>query len=802
MIPLKLALRRLVQRRWSNLALVAMLGLAAGLNAILFGPLDALTHDPVLERVHVLTGQPPGAPRLSYAFGPAEVALLEAHGGDLFAHTGAFIGEADTLVDRDGKPVHVAVMRMRADSFPLLDGEAMLGRVFTREDEARPDARVLVLSHALWRDRFGADPGIVGTQVRLADGLLEVVGVMPPGFRHGSAQAWRPVRQAIAGSVDWAHRFNILLERREGVDPASLDARLDALSQRFREAAPRGHYPEGWRLSAPAAMQLWNGDNRNIAAIAFTAGAVLFLVACINVGSLMLARLQQARLEFALAGALGAPASRVLRPHLIEAALLGLAVAAVASAIFAFGSAQVAAWMPPGFQFTPGPRALPMIAASALCVFVLGGLLPARQAARVVDVSVIRSGSRSVGLAPGGARAARVRVVAQIAFSCAIAVVAIGFLLGLGATLSRDAGFARGDAQRELLTARVTLPASRYPDRASVIAFWERALAAVEAQPQVEAAGLLHALFMRLGTPPIARVSAGARDAMDADYFFASPGAFEALRMRVLAGRGPAPQDRSDAEPVLVINRSLAEILGGVDTALGSSLAIEGDLPGSARRRVVGVVDDVPFERPDGAPRASIYVPMAQGVVLRSEEAPRSPSFVVAGHGDVATLAEALRTALAQVDPELALHDVASMRERIDRVVSGQRFGAQAIGTFALATLATAALGLFAALSFQVAQRRRGIALQMAIGASPRRVLSSVLGEGLRVGGLGTAIGLALGLASSWVVASRLPNLPVIGSVGSLALLALAVVLCALAASAWPALRAARTAPVDAMRDD
>lgn len=801
MLSLRLALRRLAQRRWSSLAIVAMLGLATGSNAVLYGALDALTHDPNLERVHVLTGQPPEAARPSYAFGPAEVALLEQHGDTLFSHIGAFVHEADTLIDRDGRPQHIGVTSMRAASFPLLGGErALLGRFYGAEDESTPDARVLVLSHALWQQHFGADPQIVGREVRLAGGSYTVIGVMPASFEHGQSRAWRPLRQAISGSTDWSHRYNILLKRRADLSPEAMAAPLAALSQRLVEAAPVGHYPQGWRLQAPEAMPLWNGDNRRIAALAFAAGLLLLLVASANVGNLMLARLQQARLEFALTSALGASIARVLRPHLVECLLLCAGIAALAAALYGIAGEHVLALLPPEFRYTPDWRVLPVMLALVLGVFVIAGLLPALRAARRIDLEAIRGGARSVG--PGAARGRRgaALVVAQVALTAAVAVLALGITLGLYASLQRDAGFDPGSAERSVLTARITPPPSRYPDRAAVVDFWERLRARVATAPEIEAAGIFHALFMRLGTPPVARLDIAADEGLEADYFFASAGAFDALGMRLLSGRLVADSDRADAEPVVLINRRLAQTLGGVERALGSTLAIEGDQPLGLRRRIVGVVEDVPFERPHSTPRASVYVPYAQGVVLRSLEAPRAPSIVIRGRGDAAAQLRVLNAALAEIDPELAVFEVRSLHERVQQVVGGQRFGAAAIGAFALATLGIAAVGLLAMLSFQVAQRRRQLALQLALGATPRRLLGEVLGEGLRIGGTGLAIGVVAGIGAAMAVTASLPAMPVVTSAPALALLAALVLLASALASLLPALRAARTLPAEALR--
>jgi putative ABC transport system permease protein len=545
------------------------------------------------------------------------------------------------------------------------------------------------------------------------------------------------------------------------------------------------------------------GDSRPVLAVLTGAVALMLLLACANVASLILARGAARRRELAVRAALGASRFRMLRQLLTESALLSLAGAA-AGLLVAFWAHQA--------LIAFGGRALPRLdqlsldravfgfaAALALGTTIVFGLLPALQTARGEDASSLIDGDR--GGIGAKTRLRRVLVVCQVA-AAIVLMVAAGLLIKSFVRLtSVPGGF---DAQN-LLTVRVSLPASRYPGRAEIAAYFTRLVNGAAALPGVRSAGAGSGLPLAAASGDWSfdiegRPRIGTRYPGAADWYVVTPGYFETLGVPLERGRLPAASDDSAATNVVVINEATARALFSNEDPIGRRIRFSrGSGVEQPWRTVVGIVGDVRFRGLETPPRPEVFMPYQQFVHFAAGGQARSMTLIVKVDRAPLSLVPALRAVLRDLDPEVPPASIIDMASVVSDSVSDRRLNAVLFASFGGLALTLALTGLYGLMAYSVAQRTRELGVRMALGAPRRTVLSMVMAEGIRL----VLAGAAIGLAAALFLATRLgPMLydvePRDLSVVAAATTLLAVV--ALAASAIPARRATRVDPVIALR--
>lgn len=699
----------------------------------------------------------------------------------------------------DGDPVQARVVRITPAALRILGVPAMHGRTFTA-DEAEPGGpAVALISHGLWRQRFGGDAGVIGGTMTLDDTEFTVVGVMPPDFDYpdSETQVWYPLRfTAEDRDVRHSHRWNVLgrLGTEAGIERAQAD--MDALARSI--AAEHPQHMAGWGVNVVPLRGDLVGDVRPLLLVLFGVVGVVLLIACANLVNLLLARALNREHEIAIRGALGASRGRLVRQLLTESGVLALIGGGLAVAVVALGLDLLVGLAPPDIPLLDDVRVsgamLAFAAGITVLVTLLFGLVPALR----MPAQGLRSGLAS-GTLRGGVRHGRLQsalIVGEVALSLVL-LVGAGLLARSFMILHAvDYGF----EPREVLAVGVDLPHSRYDTHASQVAFYDRLLERVRAVPGVASVGstseapvvgFANSYTFRIDGRPAADPSGYEDDEL---LHAVTPGYFDALRIPLVRGRVFGEADRADAPPVIAISQSLARKHWPDENPIGERLSFSDDGPWF---EIVGVVGDTRHFGLDRESPPALYIPYKQKswewlswqvLMLRAE----------AGV-DPATLTPSVRAAIHELDPALPLDPLLTLEDAYAETTARRGFALTLVGAFAALALLLGSLGLYGILAYGVAQRRREIGVRMALGATEQDVLGRVLRRGLGLALLGVAIGLAGAFATSRLLSSLLygisPTDPATFVGVSLLLASVALL-----ASWLPARRATRVDPMTALR--
>ena len=809
------ALRQLT--RTPSFTLIALLTLAIGIGAstAVFGLIDATLLRPLPyrapDRILMLWRKAPPSVSVGYSEVPWNRAdyLEFAHSATSLQAVAAFKADSFNLTG-SGQPQLLTGMRATAGFFKALGVDPALGRTFT-EDEDRPGgAPVTVLSDALWRAQFGADPAIVGRVIRLNGIAHLVVGVMPPEFAF-------PRAEEMPGSFDFPRRvqlwvpgalqrgpaipaetadYAVVARMEDGAALPDVQRDLDAHEQAMNAQFPQGR---GWfhTVPMPLAEQAASSTRRPLL---FLFGAVLLvlLIACANVTNLLLARSMAREREFTLRAALGASRPRIIRQVLTESLVLSLLGAAGG-----VGLAQAAL----SLTIAYGPRDIPRLgeatfdgrvfgfAVAISCLTaILAGIAPAVGAAtRDIGESLKRSGARTIGGATWS-RLRQVLLAGEVALALVL-VIATGLMTRTFLhLLNVDPGF---HAER-VLTFQLSLPQVKYPDAAAAAQLYTKVRASLAAIPGVEAVGIVQTIPMAGATDASGlrfpdRPAVGGRNRGFANYTVASPGYLRAVGTPVLRGRDFRESDDASAPPVTIINSTMAKKYWPNADPIGKQVG-----PGSLKypaATVIGIAADVKHLSLREDPQPEMYVLYTQKVY---------PSLlvmnaVVEARVEPASLTAASRAAVQAVDPNLPIANVETLTGIVDDSLTAQRFAMMLLTGFGMVALALASVGLYGVVSYAVGQRTQEIGVRMALGAGRREIFTFILRQGAAPALLGIPIGLALAGAVGRVLARFLYGVQPLDPLTYAAVPVLLVVI-AFVAAAVPARRATRLDPLTALR--
>src|SRR5262245_13891823 len=666
-----------------------------------------------------------------------------------------WINTAQNLTDA-GEPVRLPVGLVSANTFDVLGVRPLLGRTLVPDDEQLNGPSVAVLGFGLWHGQFGGDSAIFGRRIMLNDVAVEVVGVMPEGFRlptDFTADAteptalWRPLRLANLNRT--AHTFYAAAVLAPGQTPATATAELRAITGRLTE---RGEYDRQMHFTAFAAGldEEIRGELRPAMWLLTGAVGFLLLIACVNVANLLLVRGDARVREMAVRTAVGASPMRLVRQLFTESvvlavlgAVLGLALAAVALRVLIRVDAMS---LPP---LAPVRLDWPVVAFTlllAVATTLLFGLAPALRTLHA-DLESLRGEQ----YATAGRRRQRLRgalVTGQVALAVVLVIGAGLMIRTLAALGNVDLGF----TPERVLTMRVTIPGTRYDTGERVATFFDELQARVRALPGVEAAGVMRALPLSstIGDYEVDIEGYGESPGREAKGHaqVVSHGAFEAMGMRLVRGRWFTDADTITSAPVAVVNETMARTYWTDPAAVvGGRLRL-----GSAANRpwatVVGIVAD---ERDDGVTaivKEKFFIPHIQWPVATSGGDPiRSVFVVVRTAGDPMSVAGAIRSEIKQMDASIPVGDVRSMRDVVAASLATPRLTGLLLGTFAMIALALAAVGIYGVLAYLVSRRTREIGIRLAIGADPSQMLGMVVGYGVSLAAAGIIVGLAAALA-------------------------------------------------------
>jgi predicted permease len=712
------------------------------------------------------------------------------------------IGRSQRNLTGESEPRQVSVAAV-SDGFPATVGvQPALGRMFAREEFTPGRDRVALIGHALWTSRFGADPDAVGRAVTMDDQPYTVIGVMPPGFLFPEPgyDLWVPMPLTAADRQNRSGHMLLAVGRlKPGVNVAAASRELHGIA-----AALGTQYPSSnrdWDVSVQLARDALVGDTANVLLAVMGAVALLLLVACANVAGLLLTRGFARGRELAIRTALGAGRVRLVRQLLTESVLLALAAGAVGLAL-AWAIQPLAAALRPPDLLTWKPiavdaRALVFALATTMAAGITFGTLPAVVASRA-DFGTLAS-TRAAGRGASHLRQG------LIAFEVALALTLVVGAALLGEALTRLTAIDPGFEPAGVVTMTVSLPEGRYPSDPSVDAFYDRLFERLRALPGVRASGATTALPLSGSTSvrPYRIVGGPSGDDRPiAHYRIIMPGYFEAMRIPVRAGRTFDVRDTAERPLVAIINEKLAREAWGRRSAVGQRITVGGsnDLWGV----VVGVIADVRHFGPGSDAPAEMYWPAAQidameGATLRKLR--RNMTLVVSAAGDPMTVVPAVRRTVAGIDPEQPIASVRTMTSLMSASLSLVRGGAWLVSIICVTTVLFALLGVFGAAAHNVVQRRRELAVRIALGAGPRSVARLVVRSALNgaLVGIGGGVALALGLGKAFaalIAGVRPPGML------TFAAAAVAVAAAALAACWLPARRASRIDPMKTLRTE
>jgi len=685
---------------------------------------------------------------------------------------------------------------------------ALHGRVFTLDENAGGRLAV-VLSNAFWHSRFGGDPSVIGRAVRLNGGPVTVVGIMPEHFElhfprdsnvPNQVQAFLAFPNRLERAPRTLYYLRLLARTQAGARALQVQSELNSIAAELRQAYPE-YAAENMRfeyvpLHADAVREL------RPALVALFAGAgLVLLICCVNIANLLLTRANQRRREFAVRSAIGASQGRVLRQLLAESAVLSLVGAGLGVLLGHFGLQLLRAWQPAHLtRIADASIAWPVLLFIAVIVVACAtifGLTPVFEWRRRNLADTLRESGRGA-LTPVRRRLRAALITAEITLGL-ILLIGAGLMIQ---TLANLRSVRPGYEPTQLLTFSVELPGARYPGDKQRLQFfdnWERALTAI---PGVESVGGISHLPLDdypnwYGSYRVEGIPAESSKALLADHRAVTAGFLPAMGARLIEGRFFTPQDRESGMQVAIVDSVLARTTWPGKSPVGQRIEFEHYDNGRFVPRwaeVVGVVENLRHHGLTTPARGQIFVPYPQS------SRPHL-SFAVRTTLDPSSLAEPIRAALRQLDPEVAASRFQPMTVYVERALGPAGFSALLSGVFAALALALAAVGVYGVVSYSVSQRFSEMGLRAALGASASDIQRTVLGEGVRMSIAGIVLGVIGSLAVSRYFEALVYGITVLDA--PTYLVSVIVVLAAALAGCWiPARKAASANPADALRAD
>ena len=808
------AFRSLVRSPGFTLTVSLLLGLGVAATTTLFALINAVILKPLPygdpEQLVMLWESNVPQNRLREGPAPGQVNDWAASNDAFESLTGWWTAQA-TLRGRDGS-APVQGVQVTKGFFEVFRRAPLLGRTFSGDDyigrPSIPSGRaggaepILVLSHRLWQS-LGADPALVGGTLFVEGRNWRVIGVMPADFAVPDLNAafWTPwdMRESYNGprfpdGPPREARFLRAVGRlKPGLTLEAAEDRMAVLAARLAADHPRTN--AGWSVQLVPLRDELIRSSRTELLLVFGAVFCLLLLVCANVASLSVARSAARAREMAIRLALGAGRTRIVREHLAETALCAVLTAFVAIVFTTVSMGAAIAFAPADIprlnEVEVNASVVWFSIATAVLATIIGVFLPGLRGSATAIASTLKDGAPVSG--QNASRVRRALVVAEIAVTVVL-LVGAGLLARSFAGLQRvDPGF---DVQN-LLVLRIAPDVTRYKGAPLVTDYFGRVFNSIGELPGVASAAAVTVLPMSTIGSDFYRPYwlEGARPAGNAEaqanVRMATPGYFNTLGLPLVSGREFSAQDAIDAPRVIIINESLARIAWKGEDPVGRSLILDYQ-GGATARQVVGVVRDARYKGPRSDPSPEIFIPHAQNPYLVMNVLVRTTI-------DPAALAQSARAQALKVDPDQPVHSVTTMERLLAATMQEDRFAMLFVALFAAAGLLTAATGVYALLAYTVAQRRREIAVRMAIGASSSSVAWLIVMESLTLALVGCVLG-ALGVAAVSQLARSI--LFGIAPQDPLTLVTTAAVLftVVLAASWLPARRAARINPVAAMR--
>jgi putative ABC transport system permease protein len=809
---IRYGIRGLLKRPAFTAVAIITLALGIGANTAIFSVVNAVVLRPLPyaepDRLMTLWETMPGTDRRSV--GPGNFVDWRTQNQTFQDMAAAFY--ANFNLTSDGEPDRIDGATITSNYMSVLGASAQLGRTFQADDDDHQDRSVVLISDGLWKQRFGADPNVVGRDITIDETPHTVVGVMGRGFQYPAhSELWVLGRNRSAVPVsliarapenDWAHErdahfITVIGRLKPGVTLSQAQSDIAGISRRLEQEYPKSNGGLGSNVVALHTQTV--GDVRRMLFILLGAVGFVLLIACTNVANLMLARATQRDREIAIRTAVGASRRRLIRQLLTESLLLSIA-GGVAGLVVSVWAVDLFIKLSPGDipRLSEASVDLRLLGFTLLVSLLTGvgfGLLPAFQATRTNLNTALKEGgtTASEGRQRRGAR--NILVVTEIALA---QVLLVGAAL-LGISYLRVTRIDPGFNPDRVLTAKIAPSNKKYPDLKSQNLFYTTVLEHLQALPGVESAGMVMSLpltgsSMNRGFRVEGRPEPKADENVNMDFQIVSPNYFSTLEIPIVRGRGLSATDTETSEHVIVINETMARHYWPNEDPVGKRLAIGESSKDTSWRTIVGIVGDNRHASLSEAPVPTAFIAYRQDL----EGWPRM-GFVIKAKADAASLTPAVRRELAAVDRAQPVYAIEPMEKLLQGSVAQRRFIMLLLGSLAAIALTLAMVGVYGVISFSVNERTQEIGIRMALGARAVDVLRMVLGQGMRV----AFVGILIGLAAAWFLTRLLTSLLFEVSatdVSTFAIVASVLGAVALVACYIPARRATKVDPLVALR--
>ncbi len=632
----------------------------------------------------------------------------------------------------------VEMLRVSEEFFRAFGVLPAMGRPFTKEEDTPGGARVAILSHSVWRNRFGADAGLIGKTVTLNDEQITVIGVMPPqferGFRH---HVFVPLQAAPNRNVN--PNSQVVGRLKSGVTLEQAQAEMKLIADKYRAAFPKD-MQDGESVYAQPYRNLFTDDIKQWLWVLLGAVLFLLLIACANVANLQLTRAAARQREIAVRMALGAGGGRIVRQLLTEGLLLALLGGAAGLLLAIWGTELLVALAPEGLLPSVADvrldwRVMLFALAAAIGTGLLFGLAPAWQARQVDVNTALKENASKGGSARGRLRGAL--VIAEIGLSLML-LIGAGLLLRTFANLLN---VSPGFDPKNVLTFQMALNGSRYDTNAESAQFYQAALDRIRNLPGVEAAALTNKLPLDWQFNSAITFADNPDQFQSVQFRTISPDYFKVMKIALRQGRDFTAGDTAAAAPVAIVNEAFVQKFADGKDPFARQFAMGGKEP---LRQVIGLVADTKQMGLDRPALPTVFVPLAQlsDETLAMVRSFNYTHFTVRASIDPATLQATLKREMAVIDSTLPLAGFRTMDDLMARSVASQRFYLLLLGLFALLGLILAAVGIYGVMLYTVAERTNELGIRLALGARQSDVLRLILRNGLQLAVLGLGIGL------------------------------------------------------------
>ncbi len=806
---IRFGVRMLIKNRTVTFAAVFALAVGIGANTAIFGVVNSVLLRPLpykdSDQIMSLwtTAALRGLDRLPLS--DAEYVEFRDQSQSL-EHVSAYVSGALNLTGIE-EPVRVGVTEASYGLFAALGVQPQLGRTFSAEEDLPGREPVVVLSHRLWQRHYGSDPNIVGKSIILNGRSRPVIGVMPAGFKfpNEEIEIWMPLNVDPANVSLTNHFLNSVARLKSGVSVEQANAEVQTIFSRIKQK-----YPEYYRLEGGAGVKIIPlhehlvGDIRTALLLIFGAVVFMLVIACANVGNLLMSRSAARRQEIALRSALGASRGRIIRQLLTESVLLSALGGGFGLLLAVWGMNALLAESPldPLRMNEVGldGKVLSFTLLISLATGVLFGLLPALQASKPDLNEVLKEGGRGPMQSLRHNRVRTMLVVGEIAISMVLLVGTVLMVRSFALMLNVDPGF----NTENILTMRFTLSGAKYPDNQQVATFFQQLRQRVGSLPGVQEAAIINQLpiaadkaeasFEIEGRPLEAESD---RESAIADYRMISPNYFKAMDIQITRGRPFTEQDGQQAPAAVIINELLARRFWANDNPLGKRIRLA---PGSPWLEIIGVSEEIKNQGLNTTTSQEMFFPHVEKPFgLRGP--PRTMTLVVRTSTDPASLTNVVRSEVRALDKDLPAYNIQTMKQVIETSVATLRFTTFVLAVFACIALVLAWVGVYSVMSYSVAQRTHEIGIRKALGAKPRDIYKLIVGQGALLALIGVAVGLVGAFALTRVMSSLLYAISV---TDPLTFIGIALLLSAatLLACYLPARRATRVNVMEALRDE